>query len=229
MIARKYRNVGRMILIGILCFLCETRTFAQGLIQGAQVWSLNTLKGPIDQAGRWDYYLEVQPRIDLEDQERTRILLRPAVIFNLDADQSLWAGVLDLRDAEFDHQEFRTWEQYQRNDKIEGVILLNRTRFEERIKSGESNIGLRLRHMLRAQIPFSEHKNWSVVVFDEIFLGLNQNASQAVQGFDQNRLFGGFRVDLRPDTRLEFGYMNQITGNRMNHIPFISAGKVISR
>jgi len=215
----------------ILLFLlfCPLHSMAQGLVHGVQFWSLNTLRGPIDENGRWDYYFELQPRIDLTDSNRTRVLIRPAVIFNLDADQSLWAGVLDLTDADFEMREFRPWQQYQRIDRLDGVILLNRTRLEERIRQGESDVGLRIRHMLRAQIPLSDQKKWSVVFFDELFLGMNQNASQPVRGFDQNRLFAGFRVEFEQLLGLEFGYMNQHDGTRMNHIPFVTVGKVIGR
>ncbi len=216
-------------LCALLLLLFPLPALAQGLIHGGQFWSLNTLRGPLDEKGNWDYYLEIQPRLDFEDSERTRVLIRPAVIFNLDSDQTLWAGVLDLADADFEMREFRPWQQYQRVDRPEGVILLNRTRLEERIRQGESDLGIRIRHMLRTQIPIGDQKKWSVVVFDEIFLGLNENKSQPVRGFDQNRIFAGLRLELEHQLGLEFGYLNQYDGTRMNHVPFLTVGKVIQR
>jgi hypothetical protein len=210
-----------------VCFLAFP-SLAHGLVHGSQFWSLNTLRGPIDREERWQYYLEVQPRLDLESSARTRILLRPALILNLDGSQSIWAGVLDLTGSDFSTLETRIWEQYQRSDRIGDVTLVNRTRLEERMRRGATDLGFRVRHLLRAQVPISNQKDWFVVLFDELFLGLNQNQSQPASGFDQNRLFGGFRVEMKDQLSLEFGYLNQHDGARMNHIPFLSISKIIT-
>jgi Protein of unknown function (DUF2490) len=82
--------------------------------------------------------------------------------------------------------------------------------------------------MIRTEIPFGEESSWSVVLFDEVFVGLNQNKSQAQSGFDQNRAFVGIRKNLKNKAFLEFGYLNQYTRTQvMNHIPFITIGKVL--
>jgi hypothetical protein len=194
-----------------------------------QVWSLNFVRGQIDQAGKWDYYLELQPRADFEDSNRNRILMRPALVYNLNQTESIWAGILHQTDGYLNATEFRTWQQYQRVDQSQKVIILNRTRLEQRFKQGESDIGLRIRHMLRAQIPAGEESQWSVVLFDELFLGLNENASQKTRGFDQNRAFGGLRYDLENKAFVEFGILNQITGDEVYNIPLVTLGKTIKR
>lgn len=214
-----------MLLAGVL--FASVQSASAQVPQGGQFWSLNILRGPIGEASRWEYYFEFQPRFDFEDARLSRFLVRPGVVFNLDADQSLWFGVLDVFDSEVRTNELRIWQQYQRIDRLDRVILLNRTRLEERFITGESGVGLRLRHMLRAQIPMGEESTWAIVLFDELFLGLNQNGSQPRQGFDQNRAFVGFRKDFENNLFSEFGYMNQFTGKKMNHIPFITIGKVI--
>jgi hypothetical protein len=194
-----------------------------------QVWSLNFVRGQIDQAGKWDYYLELQPRADFEDSNRSRILMRPALVYNLNQTESIWAGILHQTDGYLNATEFRTWQQYQRVDQSQKVIILNRTRLEQRFKQGESDIGLRVRHMLRAQIPAGEESQWSVVLFDELFLGLNENASQKTRGFDQNRAFGGLRYDMENKSFVEFGILNQITGDEVYNIPLVTLGKTIKR
>ncbi len=83
--------------------------------------------------------------------------------------------------------------------------------------------------MLRAQIPAGEESQWSVVLFDELFIGLNENASQKTRGFDQNRAFGGVRYDLENKSFVEFGILNQITGDEVYNIPLITFGKTIKR
>ena len=194
-----------------------------------QIWSLNFVRGQIDQAGKWDYYLELQPRADFEEPSRNRILMRPALVYNLNQGESIWAGILHQTDGELNAIEFRAWQQYQRIDRSPKVIILNRTRLEQRFKDGETDMGLRIRHMLRAQIPAGEESQWSVVLFDELFLGLNENASQKTRGFDQNRAFGGLRYDLENKAFVEFGILNQITGDEVYNIPLITLGKTIKR
>jgi hypothetical protein len=195
--------------------------------QGGQFWSLNMLRGPIGESKRWEYYIEFQPRFDFQNAKLNRFLVRPAAIFNLDSNQSLWAGVLDVFDSELNTNEFRFWQQYQRIDRLDRVIFLNRTRIEERLMNGETDIGLRIRHMLRSQIPLGEESSWSVVVFDEVFLGMNQNRSQPQRGFDQNRAFIGVRKDFNNKLFYEVGYLNQFNGKKMNHVPFVTIGKLI--
>jgi hypothetical protein len=216
------------LIIALILAAVPSMAHAQGLVHGSQFWNLNTLRGPIDQEGRWNYYFEFQPRLDFEDSMRTRILIRPAVILNLNPQKSVWAGVLDLTGANFGIREFRPWEQYQRSDRFGDLTLVNRTRLEERFRQGETDIGFRIRHMIRVQVPCSAKSNWSIVAFDELFLGLNKNKSQPMQGFDQNRLFAGFRSEFENQYSLEFGYLNQHDGSRMNHIPFLAVAKVIT-
>lgn len=217
----------KALLFVLAFFVVSMQPSLAQVPQGGQFWSLNLLRGPIGESKKWEYYFEFQPRFDFEDASANRFLIRPAAIFNLDADQSLWAGVLDVFDSELSTNELRIWQQYQRIDRLDRVIFLNRTRLEERFMNGESDLGLRIRHMLRAQIPLGEESTWSVVLFDEVFLGMNQNGSQPRRGFDQNRAFVGFRKDLKNNLFYEAGYMNQFTGKKMNHIPFLTIGKVI--
>lgn len=196
---------------------------------GYQFWSANTIRGSIGESKKWNYYFEVQPRTDLEDSSRSRLLVRPAIVFNLDADQSVWAGVVDVRDYDFKNREFRLWQQYQKNLSLGKVIFLNRTRIEERFATGTKDVGLRLRHMIRAQVPAGEESSWSVIIFDEVFVGLNENKSQVQSGFDQNRAFIGIRKNLKNNSFFELGYLNQYTRSQvMNHIPFITIGKIIN-
>ncbi|MBC7753475.1 MAG: DUF2490 domain-containing protein [Moraxellaceae bacterium] len=222
---------GLSIKLGLLIctIILSSVSYAQQST-GYQFWSANTIRGTIGENKKWEYFFEVQPRADLENSSRSRLLVRPAVIFNLDADQSIWAGVLDVRDSDFKQREFRLWQQYQKNSRLGQVIFVNRTRIEERFGSGTSDVGLRLRHMIRTQVPLGEESTWSVVMFDEIFVGLNQNKSQALSGFDQNRAFVGIRKNLKNNAFIEFGYLNQYTRTQvMNHIPFLTIGKVLKK
>ena len=196
---------------------------------GTQIWNLNIARFAIDTDRKWEAYIEIQPRYDVNTPSRGRILFRPGVWFNIDQKQSITLGVLDLTDIEFNFKEFRIWQQYQRVDPIEAtalsstsLTLLNRTRLEERFAPGQSDVGIRIRHMLRAQGSFQSGTPWSWVLFDELFIGINHNKSQPSPGFDQNRAFVGARYDFRDGHfSAEFGYLNQFLRGTMNHAPLL--------
>jgi len=213
-------------LISIFLFLgghwfASNPAFAS-LKSATQIWNLNIARFAIDEERKWELYLEVQPRFDTDLPSRGRILFRPGILYNLDSQQHLMLGALDLTDIEFNFKEFRIWQQYQRTDLTQGLTLLNRTRLEERFIQGSSETGLRLRHMLRIQGPIEQGSPWSWVLFDELFVGINRNLSQPSPGFDQNRAFAGFRHDFKGGRfSVEFGYMNQLLRGIQFHIPFL--------
>ena len=213
-------------ICAICCCIATTQALA-AMQTGTQVWSLNTARFAIDQERKWEAYLELQPRFDTSAPNRGRILFRPGIWYNIDSKQSLLLGVLDLTDIEFNFREFRIWEQYQRTDTIEfesapTLTFLNRTRLEQRFLQGGSDVGLRLRHMLRAQQPIRAGSLWSWVLFDELFIGINHNSGQPSPGFDQNRAFAGVRHDFTGGhVGVEFGYLNQLLRNSMIHAPMV--------
>lgn len=221
----KYVQISSLILI---LFFSVVSLAQQST--GYQVWSANNIRGSIGDSKKWEYFFEVQTRIDAENSDRSRLLIRPALIFNLDADQSVWAGALEVRESDSKHREFRLWQHYQKNSRAGKVIFVNRTRIEERFLPGTNDVGILLRQMLRTQIPIGEANGWSVVIFDEVYVALNENKSQAKTGFNQNRAFVGVRKNLNKKTFLEFGYLNQYTRAKvMNHIPLITIGKVLRK
>lgn len=217
------------ILFGAILFAMNLMLLPEmgeaSVIQSGQSWNLLFIRGPIHESHSLEYYVELQPRLDFETSNLSRILLRPALIYHLDSDQSLWLGVMDVFDIEFITKELRVWEQYQRNDHFGHFVLLNRSRFEQRFAIGERGTGIRFRQMIRGQFPLFEKSDWTLVVFDEFFFAFNSHRLQPHLGFDQNRAFLGVRNDLENHLFYEFGYLNQFTGTRMNHIPFLTIGK----
>jgi hypothetical protein len=223
----QFGKIAFALALSIACPFLTHSDAAASLQTGTQIWSLNTARFAIDQDRKWEAYLELQPRFDTSAPNRGRILFRPGIWYNIDSRQNLMLGVLDLTDIEFNFKEFRIWEQYQRSDALEftsapTLTLVNRTRLEQRFLQGSSDLGLRLRHMLRAQQPIHAGSPWSWVVFDELFIGINHNTSQPSPGFDQNRVFAGIRRDFAGGhVGVEFGYLNQLLRGSMIHAPLL--------
>lgn len=211
----------------LVCAMVTTPPAFAAMQSGTQIWSLNTARFAIDQDRKWEAYLELQPRFDTSTPSRGRILFRPGIWYNIDSRQNLTVGVLDLTDIEFNFREFRIWEQYQRTDPVEfqnapTLTFLNRTRLEQRFLQGGSAVGLRLRHMFRAQQPIRAGSLWSWVLFDELFIGINHSSGQPSPGFDQNRVFAGMRHDFTGGhVGVEFGYLNQLLRGSMIHAPML--------
>lgn len=102
--------------------------------------------------------------------------------------------------------EHRIWQQFIATVPFaETWSFQSRTRFEQRFAQGNDKVGLRLRQFVRLGWKFSGP--FQVLIWEEIFLGLN-DPGWAVQGYDQNRVFGGFGADIPGlGGRLELGYM----------------------
>ncbi len=179
---------------------------ASPLKTDTQSWTVMILQGQINEHFRG--YLEIQPRFSEDSSDNDRLIIRPAAIYSLSSELTLWAGyaaVGNLGDGTWEH---RTWQQLQHEKEFGGVILINRSRFEQRFLNGEDDVAFRLRHMIRALYPFTEDKTWAVVFSDEVFFNLNSVGTSLPAGFDQNRAFLGVNHRLDEHWRVEFGYLN---------------------
>jgi len=181
-----------------------------------QVWSMVILQGNI--TGHVRGFLEIQPRFAEDASTLDKFIVRPALVYTLNKEFSLWFGYAGIQSfLPEESVEHRTWQQIQHEKNFGGVILINRTRFEQRFLPGEEDTSHRLRHMVRAVLPVNDDRTWAVVFADEVFVNLNSVGSLD-GGFDQNRAFVGLNHAINSHLRLEFGYMNQFT-DKMDPAP----------
>ena len=106
-------------------------------------WSLLTVWG---REGKARWFAEAQPRVSLSTGGFDRLILRPAVGFQLTAEVSLWAGygwTPSYRDEQ------RPWQQLLVEQTLGVVSLVNRFRTEERFIADTCGPSYRLRHMVR--------------------------------------------------------------------------------
>lgn len=112
--------------------------------------------------------------------------------------------------------EHRIFQQFTSKQKIGSVKLSHRYRFEQRFV--ESDYKMRFRYFLGVNVPLST--KYYASAYNEIFI----NSKSAV--FDRNRIYGGIGYHLNKNTRLEFGYMNQLFENgkrdQLNVIAFVN-------
>lgn len=151
-------------------------------------------------------------------------IFRPGVGWRLRPNISLWAGYAwiptlpDDGDARFEH---RLWQQVIASHRTNRLGWTSRTRFEQRMAGSSADLGLRLRQFVRSGWDWREDGRYGLVVWDELFVGLNDTDWGAPAGIDQNRLFAGFFLKSGAKVRGELGYLSLVvyrdSGNTLGH------------
>ena len=183
---------------------------------------------------RWLWWMEGQVRAReccSSDIALNQSLIRPGLGYALTDQSTVWLGYAhawnELPDNT-DIQEDRIWEQYMWSGKTPLGAFTSRSRLEQRWQANGSDTGSRFRQFFKFSWPISFLPGVDFVVWDEVFVNLNNTdwgpKLQSHQGFDQNRGFVGFGYRFTPEIKTEIGYMNQYidvhssSNNRMNNI-----------
>ncbi len=169
--------------------------------------------------------MDVHPRWRDEGAHFDTLILRPSIFYKLTDKASIWLGYDTVRnhpDGASAYRENRLWEQltYQ-FDPVGDISFSSRTRLEHRDREDEHKIAYRFRQMVRASLPSGLKPQLSWVVYDEIFINLNDTDWGVRKGFDQNRLFLGVNWKFSDFSNVDVGYLNQYvntnTVDRENH------------
>lgn len=214
-------------LVGILFFfwmICPVKANATPIEDG-RLWLNLNAQGAL--AGeRLFWYAELQPRWREEGEELDQVLLRPAVYYALNSQSSIWFGYANVRshpNSKSSVEENRLWQQYLHTFRLgEKVSLQSRTRLEQRFIEDSHDVGHKIRQLFRLTMPLCEGNPVQLVLYDELFINLNETDYGAQTGFDQNRAFVGINLPLTAATKLELGYLNQYVNGQasdaQNHV-----------
>jgi len=223
----KFKKLMRLTLIGLAFFSCLINShfsFADTEEDGRFWFSIYT-QGALPKE-KWFWSLDIHPRLREEGSHFDTLILRPALFYKISPKTSAWLGYDTIKNhpqSQASFQENRLWEQVMHQfEPFSGLTLTVRTRFEQRDRENYSDIAHRLRQMVRATSPSSLHQQLSWVIWDELFINLNQTDWGVMRGTDQNRLFLGANWKFDELSNLEVGYINQYvngkTIDRENHI-----------
>lgn len=172
------------------------------------VWSA-VLSAPDLGEGRARAWLDVHAR---RDGSRFLAIVRPGVGLDLTDRTSAWIGIgwiPSVPDAAGTTHELRLWEQVMTGvDLTDRFRLGSRTRFEQRRLIDDADPGFRVRQFVRLGATPRESQRASLVLWDEVFLGLNKTTWGAVSGLDQNRLFVGAALPVSHGGRVEVGLLH---------------------
>jgi hypothetical protein len=196
-----------VLLIATLSFLSLTSPARGEVIHTFQAWDALIIQTrPKDAASGPAIWFDAQAR---RGADATIGILRPGFGWYLGPRVSLWAGYLaqgTFRDAAPDTLEHRPWQQAQFTLGPQASTWTLRTRLEQRFLHNDADLGLRVRQLVRLQHKLGRESAW--VLWDEIFLGLNETSWGQPAGFDQNRIFVGPAWLPRRQVRLEGGYLS---------------------
>ena len=155
-------------------------------------------------------------------------IIRPGIGLDVGENSALWAGYGWIRTSPIhadDVDEHRIWQQWTWSQECQAMKFALRSRLEQRIIELGSDTGLRFRQLVRGQRALRGCPRLTFVVWDELFINMNDTDWGARSGFDQNRLFVGFGYKRFSSSkwRTEIGYLNQAVNNvgptnRSNHI-----------
>jgi hypothetical protein len=114
--------------------------------------------------------------------------------------------------------EHRTYEQAQITQRFAGLDWQNRLRLEQRhILGYAARYENRFRYMLRTNIPLPwDDKRYYLGVYDEIFYNFGKNVAFNV--FDQNRAYFALGRQMKKQTRLEVGFLEQTIQQRNGRV-----------
>ena len=140
----------------------------------------------------------------------TTVILRPGVGLRLSKGFVLWAGyafVPFFQDAGGRTDEHRSWLQGLGSVKFgEAISFQSRTRLEQRYRPDARGIAHRVRQFVRLAW-MKPGAPIGLVVWDELFLGLNRVGWGPTAGYDQNRVFVGAALPIGKLARVEPGYL----------------------
>jgi hypothetical protein len=141
------------------------------------------------------------------------LVLRPALNYQANRLLMLSAGYAYVRSYPRNpfgpRNENRIWEQAWLRYRTGKVAWSSRYRFENRVIEGTGGpyrFENRVRAWQQATVPLS--KRFYLTGYDEIFIYVKPY--QASSLFDQNRVYAGLGLNLKPGWRFETAYMNQV-------------------
>lgn len=179
-----------------------------------QAWTNITTTVAIDPARRWFFYFEAQPRLGDDISRLERLLIRPAIGFNLSDHLAVslgfaWTPTFSNASYLSDFgNENRIWQQLLYREERWGLQWQHRLRLEQRFLQDAAETSHRARYLVRTSHPLSPDGSFGITGFNELFVTANGATRAPKGGFDRNRVFIGPYFASGPG-RYEIGYVGE--------------------
>lgn len=167
-----------------------------------------------------------QTRTNLSEDQYDETHTEIALGYKLLPDLSAWLGYTSVLPGAV-NKENDGWEQLTWNIiNNKKVVLISRSRVEERKASGESEWAETLRQRILLTFPKFIFSRFAPVFSDELFVNLNRPSWVNRQRLNQNRAYIGLRFPTSKKSTIDVGYMNQYvfrnTVNQMYNIAYVN-------
>jgi hypothetical protein len=196
-------------LLFILCFVpllvCAQPRPQEGL------WL--TFNMPLSFSSKWEMHNDASYRTLGAQTDPLQYLYRPGIRYHINEKYSVAGGVAFFftrtsfnKDNEEFGYEFRTWQEFNANKRIDASRRLQiRFRSEQRFFEETKRRDALTAHRFRLRVNFHQElfKHWSLLLADEYM----QQYAQDDFVFDQNRLITAMAYHVNETTQLQFGYM----------------------
>lgn len=178
-----------------------------------QQWTLVTANISFDTEKKWLFYMEAQPRIGDDVSRLERLLIRPAVGYNINEHLTAYLGYAwtpTFMNSSYDEDfrnEQRIWQQLLYKHDLWGLNWQHRLRQEQRIIDDASSTSNRTRYLLRGSYLFRD-SDYGLTGYNELFVTENSVDRGPRAGFDRDRFFFGPFLQSGPG-RYEVGYLGE--------------------
>ncbi len=179
-----------------------------------QAWFAFATNGLVNEDSRLLYWFDGHARFGNDAGELGVSIIRPAIGWRINNSLDLWLGYARVTNSigPSDIEEDRIWQQATYSIASNNLgSFSGRTRLEQRFRDERNgdDTGHRIRQFFRWGKPIKS-TNFAYVIWDEIFIGLNETDWGQINGFDQNRAFFGMSYKLTKKARVEFGYLHNL-------------------
>lgn len=171
-----------------------------------QTWTSLTSQGKLHD--ELVFLFELHGRF-YDDMHPYQVFVLPALGYRLPHGFTVFAGYgyTPIWNADREYaEEHCAWQQLSYDAPLSEVKLSARARMEERFRP-DSDVAYRLRTMVRLNVPLGLPVPLQTVVWDELFLGLDQSQKWQPELLDQNNLFLGLGWVFGPHLRADVGYL----------------------
>lgn len=220
-------NRFRASLIALMGMLLTTSTcYAQKT--DFQSWNQVTATVNLDPQKEWFAYMEAQPRIGDDVSRLERLLIRPALGYNVSQSVAVFLGYAwtpTFMNANYDEDfrnENRVWQQVLYKHSLWGMDWQHRIRQEQRMIQHTEGTSNRTRYLVRGSQPLSDDGKFGLTGYNELFVTLNGTENGPIGGFDRDRFFFGPYVEYGP-ARYEVGYVGEYARQFGNDSRMINA------
>ena len=209
--------MARLIFLIVFILLITQPAYSDD--EDFQAWFAFATNGLINEDGRLLYWFDGHARFGDDASELGVSIFRPAIGWRVNKSLDLWLGYARVTNSigPSDIEEDRIWQQATYSIASNSLgSFSGRTRLEQRFRDERNgdDTGHRIRQFFRWGKPIHD-TDLAYVIWDEVFIGLNETDWGQIDGFDQNRAFFGLSYKVSKQARVEVGYLHNLI-NREN-------------